>query len=79
MVNRRHAGPTLRVTGGTGDLVAEERALPALLLVLTMARCTVPGSAVAVLACTLSEQLRKQLHGRFPLTDIDPPVGQDEP
>jgi hypothetical protein len=67
------------VTRGTGHLVAEERALRALLLVLVLTRRAVAGSTAAVLARALSEQLRKQLHGRFPLTEIDPPVGQDEP
>ncbi|AZM78860.1 hypothetical protein D1J63_30900 [Streptomyces sp. KPB2] len=33
----------------------------------------------AALSRALAEQLRKQLHGRFPLTETDPPVGQDEP
>lgn len=73
MVNRRRAGHA-------GHLIAEERAFRSLLLgTLPLTRSTVAGSAVAVLAGTLSEQLRKQLHGRFPLTEIDPPVGQDEP
>jgi hypothetical protein len=39
-----------------------------------------PGSlTVAAFSCALAEQLPKQLHGRFPLTETDPPVGQDEP
>ncbi|GAA2269794.1 hypothetical protein GCM10010415_40010 [Streptomyces atrovirens] len=38
------------------------------------------GRVVAALSPrALAEQLRKQLHGRFPLTETDPPVGQDEP
>jgi hypothetical protein len=37
------------------------------------------GRIVAALSRALAEQLRKQLHGRFPLTETDPPVGQDEP
>jgi len=37
------------------------------------------GGWVTRLPGALSEQLRKQLHGRFPLTETDPPVGQDEP
>ncbi|GGT60208.1 hypothetical protein GCM10014713_61970 [Streptomyces purpureus] len=62
-----------------GDLITEQGAFATLLLALGMARCAVLGGAAAVLACALAEQLRKQLHGRFPLTEIDPPVGQDEP
>lgn len=72
-VNRRRAG------GLTAHLVAEERALTALLLALTLARRAMAGRTAAVLACALAEQLPKQLHGRFPLTETDPPVGQDEP
>ncbi|GAA4787413.1 hypothetical protein GCM10023329_43070 [Streptomyces sanyensis] len=60
-----------------GDLVAEQRTVTALLLGLAVTRRAVAG--VAVLARALAEQLPKQLHGRFPLTEIDPPVGQDEP
>ncbi|TKA09110.1 hypothetical protein FCI23_23750 [Actinacidiphila oryziradicis] len=37
------------------------------------------GRAVTLLPGTLAEQLLKQLHGRFPLNETDPPVGQDEP
>ncbi|TMU99139.1 hypothetical protein FGK60_16245 [Streptomyces sp. DASNCL29] len=37
------------------------------------------GAAAAILAGTLTEQLPEQLHGRFPLTETDPPVGQDKP
>ncbi len=75
-VNRRRAGTTRNVTARTRHLVAEERALRALLIGLAMARCAMAGSFIA---CALAEQLPKQLHGRFPLTEIDPPVGQDEP
>lgn len=75
-VNRRALVPGN--TARTGDLVTEQGALPTLLLILVMARRTVLGTA-AVLACALAEQLRKQLHGRFPLNETDPPVGQDEP
>ncbi|WP_311765329.1 hypothetical protein [Streptomyces zingiberis] len=31
----------------------------------------------ALFAGALAEQLPEQLHGRFPLTETDPPVGQD--
>ena len=41
-------------------------------------RAVAVGTA-AVLPGAPAEQLRKQLHGRFPLTETDPPVGQDEP
>lgn len=60
------------------DLVTEEGAFATLLLALGVARRAVLGVA-AVLACALAEQLRKKTHGRFPLTETDPPVGQDEP
>ena len=74
-VNRRRALTSGNVTTLTGDLIPEQRA-PALLVGLcTMAR----GRVVATLSRALAEQLRKQLHGRFPLTETDPPVGQDEP
>lgn len=72
---------TRKVTPRTSvDLIAEERATRSLLLGLTVPRRAVPGGGVGtVLAAALAEQLRKQLHGRFPLTETDPPVGQDEP
>ncbi|ALM42962.1 hypothetical protein SFR_6347 [Streptomyces sp. FR-008] len=60
-----------------GHLVTEQGTLA--LLLFSLARGAVPGGLAAVLAPTLAEQLRKQLHGRFPLTETDPPVGQDEP
>jgi hypothetical protein len=60
------------------DLVTEQRTLATLFLALGVARRAVLGVA-AVLACAPAEQLRKKTHGRFPLTETDPPVGQDEP
>jgi len=66
-VNRRRAR--------AADLVAEQRALAFCVRLGAMAG----GLTVAALFRTLAEQLRKQLHGRFPLTETDPPVGQDEP
>jgi hypothetical protein len=66
-VNRRRALTT--------HLVAEERP-PALRVGL---RAMASGRVLAALSRALAEQLRKQLHGRFPLTETDPPVGQDEP
>jgi hypothetical protein len=58
------------------DLVPEQRALAHLRLrFVSVARRAMTG----VLSRALAEQLRKQLHGRFPLTETDPPVGQDEP
>jgi hypothetical protein len=66
-VNRRRAL--------TSDLVTEERALTLRVRLCAMAS----GLIVAALSRALAEQLRKQLHGRFPLTETDPPVGQDEP
>jgi len=56
------------------DLVPEQRALALFLGLRTVAS----GSVVAVFPSALAEQFRKQLHGRFPLTETDPPVGQDE-
>ncbi|GGR65059.1 hypothetical protein GCM10010220_15860 [Streptomyces parvulus] len=74
-VNRRRALTTGNVPAGTTHLVPEHRA-PALRVGLgAMTR----GRVVAALSRALAEQLRKQLHGRFPLTETDPPVGQDEP
>ncbi|WP_455351884.1 hypothetical protein [Streptomyces sp. SYSU K217416] len=70
----------MNVTARAGDLVTEQRAVAALLLRFAMTRRTMLGGAAGtVLACAPAEQLRKQLHGRFPLTETDPPVGQDEP
>lgn len=58
-------------------LVPEQRALTlrVWLCAMTSGRVRI----VATLSRALAEQLRKQLHGRFPLTETDPPVGQDEP
>ncbi|OKI06130.1 hypothetical protein A6A06_37830 [Streptomyces sp. CB02923] len=65
---------------GAVDLVTEERTLCAGAALLGLARGTVlRRTAAALLACALAEQLCKQLHGRFPLNETDPPVGQDEP
>jgi len=74
-VNRRRALASGNVTARTSDLVPEQRALA-----LRVWLCAMPsGRVAAALSCALAEQLRKQLHGRFPLTETDPPVGQDEP
>lgn len=74
-VNRRRALTTRNVTALTADLVPEQRALTFRVGLCAMAG----GRVVAALSRALAEQLRKQLHGRFPLTETDPPVGQDEP
>ncbi len=74
-VNRRRALTTGNVAARTTDLVPEQRALAFRIGLCAMAR----GRIVAALSRALAEQLRKQLHGRFPLTETDPPVGQDEP
>lgn len=66
-VNRRRAL--------AADLVPEQRTLPFRLGLCAVLR----GGVAAALSRALAEQLRKQLHGRFPLTETDPPVGQDEP
>ena len=74
-VNRRRALTTGNVTARTTHLVPEQRTLT-----VRVRLCAMPGSGiVAALSRALAEQLRKQLHGRFPLTETDPPVGQDEP
>ena len=74
-VNRRRALTSGNVTTRTSDLVPEQRALT-----LCVRLCAMTGGRiVAALSRALAEQLRKQLHGRFPLTETDPPVGQDEP
>jgi hypothetical protein len=74
-VNRRRALTSGNVTTRATDLVPEQRALA-----LRVRLCAMTGGRiVAALSRALAEQLRKQLHGRFPLTEIDPPVGQDEP
>ncbi|PNE41166.1 hypothetical protein AOB60_10715 [Streptomyces noursei] len=66
--------------GRTADLITEERTTLGPGALLRAARSAVPrGAAVAFLTRALAEQLSKQLHGRFPLYDTDPPVGQDEP
>ena len=74
-VNRRRALTTGNVTARTSDLVPEQRALALRVRLCAMTS----GRVVATLSRALAEQLRKQLHGRFPLTETDPPVGQDEP
>ncbi|GHF58637.1 hypothetical protein GCM10018783_30150 [Streptomyces griseosporeus] len=71
-VNRRRAR---NVTPRTGHLVPEQRTLALRVRLCAMTS----GGIVAALSRALAEQLRKQLHGRFPLTETDPPVGQDEP
>jgi hypothetical protein len=74
-VNRRRALTSGNVTARTTDLVPEQRTLT-----LRVGLCAMAGGGiVAALSRALAEQLRKQLHGRFPLTETDPPVGQDEP
>lgn len=73
-VNRRRALTSRNVT--PSHLVAEQRTLPLVAWLCAMAG----GGVLAALSSrALAEQLRKQLHGRFPLTETDPPVGQDEP
>ncbi|GAA3501401.1 hypothetical protein GCM10019016_085080 [Streptomyces prasinosporus] len=74
-VNRRRALATGDVRARTGHLVPEQRTLTFRVRLCAMAS----GRVVAALSRALAEQLRKQLHGRFPLTETDPPVGQDEP
>ncbi|GAB7102856.1 hypothetical protein JCM4814A_11700 [Streptomyces phaeofaciens JCM 4814] len=74
-VNRRRALASGNVTTRTTHLVPEQRPLAFCVRLCAMAS----GRVVATLSRALAEQLRKQLHGRFPLTETDPPVGQDEP
>ncbi|GAA2285654.1 hypothetical protein GCM10010234_25810 [Streptomyces hawaiiensis] len=74
-VNRRRALTTGNIAAGATDLVPEQRPLALRVRLCAMTR----GRVVAALSRALAEQLRKQLHGRFPLTETDPPVGQDEP
>lgn len=74
-VNRRRALTAGNVAARTSHLVPEQRPLTLCVRLCAMAS----GRVVATLSRTLAEQLRKQLHGRFPLTETDPPVGQDEP
>ena len=74
-VNRRRALSSGNVTARPRHLVPEQRALA---LFVPLGAVT-SGRVVATLSRALAEQLRKQLHGRFPLTETDPPVGQDEP
>lgn len=74
-VNRRRALTSGNVTARTSHLVPEQRPLALRVRLCAMAS----GRVVATLSRALAEQLRKQLHGRFPLTETDPPVGQDEP
>lgn len=74
-VNRRRALTSGNATSLTRHLIPVQRALA-----LRVGLCAVPsGRVLAALSRALAEQLRKQLHGRFPLTETDPPVGQDEP
>ncbi|GGW58962.1 hypothetical protein GCM10010350_49400 [Streptomyces galilaeus] len=75
-VNRRPALAAGNVTARPRHLVPEQRPLA-----FRVGLCAVTGGRVvtAALSRALAEQLRKQLHGRFPLTETDPPVGQDEP
>jgi hypothetical protein len=74
-VNRRRALTSRNVTTLARDLVPEQRAPP----LRVGLRAVTGGGVLAAVPRTLAEQLRKQLHGRFPLTETDPPVGQDEP
>lgn len=74
-VNRRRALTSGNVPARATDLVTEERPLAFRVRLCAMTS----GGVVAALSRALAEQLRKQLHGRFPLTETDPPVGQDEP
>ncbi|GGL88468.1 hypothetical protein GCM10010129_35400 [Streptomyces fumigatiscleroticus] len=74
-VNRRRALTTGNAATRTSHLVPEQRTLAFRVRLCAMAS----GRVVAALSRALAEQLRKQLHGRFPLTETDPPVGQDEP
>lgn len=78
-VNRRRALTSGNVTSRTSDLVPEQRTLTVLPLRFRRLHAMAGGRVVAALSRALAEQLRKQLHGRFPLTETDPPVGQDEP
>jgi len=73
-VNRRRALTSGNVTARPADLVPEQRSLA-----FRVGLCAMTSSGiVTALSRALAEQLRKQLHGRFPLTETDPPVGQDE-
>ena len=72
-VTRRRALTSGNVAARAADLVPEQGALPILVPL-----CAVTSGRVLV-SRTLAEQLPTQLHGRFPLTETDPPVGQDEP
>lgn len=74
-VNRRRALTTGNVAALTTHLVPEQRP-PAFRVGLG---AMASSGVVAAFSRALAEQLRKQLHGRFPLTETDPPVGQDEP
>jgi hypothetical protein len=74
-VNRRRALTSGNVTARATDLIPEQRALALCVRLCAMTS----GRIVTTLSRALAEQLRKQLHGRFPLTETDPPVGQDEP
>lgn len=72
-VNRRRA----LTSRNAAHLVPEQGALALRVWLCAMTSGGV--RIVATLSRALAEQLRKQLHGRFPLTETDPPVGQDEP
>jgi hypothetical protein len=74
-VNRRRALTTGNIAARAADLVPEQRPLAFRVRLCAMTS----GGVVAAFSRALAEQLRKQLHGRFPLTETDPPVGQDEP
>lgn len=72
----RLRGVNGRAALAAADLVPEQRTLTFRVGLCAMAS----GRVVAALSPrALAEQLPKQLHGRFPLTETDPPVGQDEP
>ncbi|GGY00067.1 hypothetical protein GCM10010358_62360 [Streptomyces minutiscleroticus] len=78
-VNRRRALTTRNVPARTSHLVPEQRAVGPLPPGIGALRTVTGRRVLAALSRALAEQLRKQLHGRFPLTETDPPVGQDEP
>jgi hypothetical protein len=60
--------------------VPEQRTVSALLLLQRVPWGTVTRRRrITRLPRALAELYSKQLHGRFPLKEADPPVGQDEP
>ncbi|GAB2829802.1 hypothetical protein GCM10027073_67850 [Streptomyces chlorus] len=74
-VNRRRALASRNVLARTADLIPVQRTRR-----LRVGLCAMTsGRIAAAFSRALAEQLPKQLHGRFPLTETDPPVGQDEP